>query len=63
MFLEIWGDNIKNVGELKTRRLDKKFKTIFRILNASLYQSGHLVKNKSKILCHSFVRQRQKITG
>jgi len=43
-----------------SRRLDEKFKSVFRIRIASLYQSGQsgrLAKNTSKILYHPYVKQ------
>jgi len=36
----------------RSRRLDTKLKSVFRIFIASLYQSGRLAKNTSKILYH-----------
>ena len=56
------GFNIKNVGKLLSSRLGEKFKSVFRILIASLDQLVCLAKNTSKILCSACVRQKQKIT-
>jgi len=34
IFLGIWGDNIKHVGNSILNRIDDKFKSVFRILIA-----------------------------
>jgi len=47
---------------LISSRLDEKFKSVFRILIASLNQSVHWNENTSKLLCSTCVRQKQKIS-
>jgi len=55
-------DNIKYVGKSISSRLDDKFKSVFRILIASIDLLECLAKNTSKTLCRARVRQKQKIT-
>jgi len=61
MFSEIWGDNIKNVGKSIQSRLDDEFKSLFRILIASIDQLKCLAKTHLKYNVTSVLDKNRKL--